>query len=564
MTPHPAHPPDAGVDLATERAALAAARRAVDRKLGALADLTDGPGGADALAAEYIDAVLAANIEKLRQDLVVFGRIDDEHAWRIGIYGIDDGAGDQLVVDWRAPFAAGFYRASLDDPHGLRRRVSYVGCIDDLFVEDLVTGEVAGSSPLLAELSRSRGAQMRTAVATLQSEQDALVRLAPDARLVLRGGPGTGKTVVGLHRAAWLVYTDARITAERILVVGPSDRFLSFVATVLPSLGEARVVQTTFDRLLGPATDAGSDDRWLPILDRFEDTLVDPGPLRVGYRTVPADEVAALVDRLRGRPLPWRERRRVFVARIAERTGARASEVSAAATALWPPLTTAAAMARLRRPEVLSGLGAPDDLVAAWCGRRSGRRAPVDGPLLDEVRARIEGPPARYSHVIVDEAQDASLLQLRAVLRRADGLTLVGDDAQRSNPAGLGLRRAAALLDVELAEMTTAYRMSAEIADWLNRHAATHGIDAVALVGIRPTGTPVRELDGRSTPHQALEAELRGRWANVARIGADDVWDHKGVEYDAVVVDTTAMGPAEIYLAASRAAHELVVLSPTP
>ena len=94
------------------------------------------------------------------------------------------------MVDWRARFAEGFYQAGFDDPHGLVRRVSYVGCIDDLMIEEFVTGEVSGSSPLMAELSRSRGAEMKAAVATLQSEQDRLVRLDPAARLVLRGGPG--------------------------------------------------------------------------------------------------------------------------------------------------------------------------------------------------------------------------------------------------------------------------------------------------------------------------------------------------------------------------------------
>ncbi len=161
---------------------------------------------------------------------------------------------------------------------------------------------MSGSSPLLAELSRSRGPAMRAAVATLQSDQDRLVRLAPTARMVLRGGPGTGKTVVGLHRAAWLVYNDRRITADRILVVGPSDRFLRFVAAVLPTLGEARITQTTFDRLLGPAHDPGGDERWLALLDRLEAELFVPDAIRVGHRVIPADEVAALMARLARRP----------------------------------------------------------------------------------------------------------------------------------------------------------------------------------------------------------------------------------------------------------------------
>ena len=228
--------------------------RAVDDKLATLAQVK--AEGADALSEEYIASVVRGAIDKLQHELVVFGRIDDDQPWRVGLYGIDAG-GEQLVVDWRAPFAEAFYQAGFDDPRGLARRVSYVGHIDDLFVEDFASGLVSGSSPLMAELSRSRGEAMRAAVATLQTDQDRLVRLDPTARLVLRGGPGTGKTVVGLHRAAWLVYNDRRITADRILVVGPSDRFLRFVAAVLPTLGEARIAQTTFDRLLGPGSDAG-------------------------------------------------------------------------------------------------------------------------------------------------------------------------------------------------------------------------------------------------------------------------------------------------------------------
>jgi DNA helicase IV len=140
-------------------------------------------------------------------------------------------------------------------------------------------------------------------------------------------------------------------------------------------------------------------------------------------------------------------------------------------------------------------------------------------------------------------------------MRRSDGFTLVGDDAQRSNPSGIGLERAAALLETPLEEMRTAYRMSAEIADWLNDHARASAIDAVDLVGIRPTGRPVRT----ATDVDATAAELREQWPNVAVITAGEVWDHKGVEYDAVVVDRAGMTPAEVYLAASRAAHELVV-----
>lgn len=543
--------PTTPVHLATERQALARARAAVERKLGTLATISGG--GADALADEYIDAVVRGTIAKFRQELVVFGRIDDDQPWRVGLYGIDL-EGDQLVIDWRAPFAGAFYRARFDEPLGLDRRVTYVGSITDLFVEDFATGEVAGSSPLLGELARSRGTEMRSAVATLQSEQDELVRLDPTAQLVLRGGPGTGKTVVGLHRAAWLVYNDTRLTAGRILVIGPSDRFLRFVSAVLPTLGEARIVQTTFDRLLGPSNAAGSDERWLPLLDRFVDGLCAPAEIKVGLTRIRVDEVAEAVERIRGRAIPYREQRRAFVAMLANRHGLTAGDVSKAAAEVWPAITAAQAMKKLRNRAVLIGLGAEPDLVEAWLAERS------DGALFDEVRARIEGVPATYGHVIVDEAQDLTLLQLRAVQRRSTGLSLVGDDAQRSNPRGIGLRAAGAILGVPVAEMSTAYRMSAEIADWLNDHAADHGIDAVELVGIRPTGVAVREVDPAEAVVEMTADDLRSRWPNVAVIDASDPWSHKGVEYDAVVVDTAGMGPSEVYLAASRAAHELVVV----
>jgi hypothetical protein len=537
------------VDLDAERAALIDARAAVADKLVRLAGISGG--GADALADEYIDAVVRGTVERLQQELVVFGRIDDDHPWRVGLYGIDRG-GEQLVIDWRAPFAGGFYQARLDDPMGLERRVTYVGSIDDLFVEDFASGEITGTSPLLRELSRSRGTEMRAAVATLQSEQDELVRLDPDARLVLRGGPGTGKTVVALHRAAWLVYNDTRLTAGRILVVGPSDRFLRFVSAVLPTLGEARIAQTTFERLLGPSSAAGSDERWLDALDRLDATVVRPGPLWAGRARIPAEEVAEVAERVSGRALPWRERRKVFVEVLATRHGVNRGEVSQAARDVWPSLTTAGVLRRLRDRRVLEDLGVDADLVRDWLA------APQhDGALLDEVRARVEGVPETYGHVIVDEAQDLTLLQLRAVQRRAKGLSLVGDDAQRSNPHGIGLRGAAERLGVQPAEMATAYRMSAEIADWLNDHAAATGLEAVRLIGIRPTGRPVREVP--SSEAARVADELGARWSNTALIAAGDAWAHKGVEYDAVLVEADGMDPAELYLAASRAAHELVI-----
>jgi DNA helicase IV len=537
------------VDLEVERAALEDARVAAREKL-------DRLSGVNAVAADeytegFVDAVVAATMEQLQRELTVFGRIDDDHPWRIGLFGIDRG-GEQLVVDWRARFAEGFYQATSTDPMGLERRVSYVGCIDDLMVEELLTGEVSGTSPLMAELSRSRGPEMRAAVATLQAEQDRLVRLDPAARLVLRGGPGTGKTVVGLHRAAWLVYNDSRITSDRILVLGPSERFLEFVSTVLPTLGESRIVQTTFERHLGgPATAIGGDERWLDLLDRFEASLVTPRDLRVRGRLLPEAEVAELLERVGGRALPWRERRSVVLSRLVHHFEAPKAEVDRALRDVLPAMSAAAAWRKLRSVATLRALGVDETFIADW------RAVDDDGPLRDEVRARFEGITTKYSHVIVDEAQDLSLFQLRAVQRRADGLTLVGDDAQRSAPGAIGLHEASRLLGAPLEQMATAYRMSAEIADWLNGHAVRHDLDAVELLGVRPTGVAVTD----AADVEIAATGLRERWEHVAVIGADDVWGHKGVEYDAVVVDARGMSASEVYLAASRAAHQLVLVS---
>ena len=547
--------------LATERAFLERARRAGAAKLHRLVHESRTKSGVvfaeytDPYIQEGIDSMFEGAVDKLRKELVVFGRVDDDQPWRIGLYGVDEG-GDQLVVDWRARFAERFYQASFDDPMDLVRRISYVGCIDDLFIEDFAAGEVAGSSPLLAELSRSRGAKMRTAVATLQREQDQLVRMDPGDRLVLRGGPGTGKTVVGLHRAAWLVYNDRRLTSERILVIGPSDRYLRFVSAVLPTLGESAIKQATFDALLGPSTRIGSDERWLGVLDRLEASMLRPAPVTIGRKTIAESDVGAALESAFGGGLPWRDRRERFLLALKrllsldpDRDVTR-RELAEASKHVCPPCSVKQAWAKLRSRRSLASLGVDRSLVAPWLA------VDGDGVLYDEVRARFEGVPARYSHVIVDEAQDLSLLQLRAVMRRSDGLTLVGDDAQRSNPHGIGLAPVGEVVGAPVQTLDTAYRMSAEIATWLNGWAHDHGIGAVELVGIRPTGIPVTTA---ADVENAL-SRLGSAWPNVAAIGADEVWDHKGVEYDGVVVDTRGMTTAEVYLAASRAAHELVLV----
>ena len=539
-----------GVELAEEQRALDEARAAAAAKL---VDLRSKKiVAADALSEEYMQAVIAGAVEKLQNELTVFGRIDDDETWRVGLYGVEQ-RGKQLVIDWRAPFAQAFYQATFDEPIGLQRRVSYVGSIDELFIEEFGTQQVSGSSPLMAELDRARGETMKTAVATLQSEQDELVRRSADDVMVLRGGPGTGKTVVGLHRAAWLVYNDRRVLSSDILILGPSDRYLRYVASVLPTLGETRIKQTTFDRLIGPTSDVGAEIDWPEVLDRFEASLYAPQAVKIRFKQVAEEDVAAILERVQGSTLPWRDKRKGVEASLMRATGFSAAEVRPAVAAVMPACSAAQAAKKLRSAATLRNLGLDEDTIERWRAVRHD-----DGPLLDELNARFNSSPVRYSHVVVDEAQDLTEMQLRCVRRRATGLTLVGDDAQISATGAVGLGEIAQRLGVDADILATAYRMSAEIADWLNDHAQASGLPAVELIGIRPTGVPVLTVD-TSAQTEHLD-RLESEWPNARLLRHGDVWSHKGIEYDAVVVDTTDMDAAEIYLAASRAAHELVVV----
>ena len=158
--------------------------------------------------------------------------------------------------------ATPFYRATLADPLGLhlRRRFVFNGReLADVFEEDFDDPDsLAGSGgvpdPLLAELGRARTGQMRDIVATIQGEQDTIIRAPLETCLVVQGGPGTGKTAVGLHRAAFLLYEHrARLARGGVLVVGPNPVFLRYISQVLPSLGETSATQTTVDGLLGAA-----------------------------------------------------------------------------------------------------------------------------------------------------------------------------------------------------------------------------------------------------------------------------------------------------------------------
>jgi DNA helicase IV len=227
-----------------------------------------GPGGTpqnrserDAFATMYEDRLAQLNAV---ESGLCFGRLDmsggDRH--HVGRIGLTDDSHDTLLVDWRAPVAEPFYRATATDPLGVVRRRhlrtrgrQLLDVEDDVFDLEALTDEdkttLGGEGALLAALTARRTGRMRDIVETIQAEQDLVIRADPAGVLVVQGGPGTGKTAVALHRAAYLLYTHREQLARTgVLVVGPNPVFLRYIEQVLPSLGETGVVLATLPTLV--------------------------------------------------------------------------------------------------------------------------------------------------------------------------------------------------------------------------------------------------------------------------------------------------------------------------
>jgi hypothetical protein len=248
--------------------------------------------------------LLRRQYEELRRahDGLVFGRLDGldgtvRHVGRIGLR--DDEDREPLLIDWRAPAARPFYTATPVDPQGQSRRRhvrtsgSVVTGVDDEPLDGSGAAELVGEGALLAALGQRRTGRMSTAISTLQREQDDIIRAEATGPLIVQGGPGTGKTVVALHRVAYLLFTHRQLADQAVLVLGPSARFLEYIAQVLPALGETAVVSATFDTLLPGVTVGRDEDRrlseikgralWQPALEKYVRSLV-PRPRDLGLR----------------------------------------------------------------------------------------------------------------------------------------------------------------------------------------------------------------------------------------------------------------------------------------
>jgi DNA helicase IV len=508
--------PELFPELVAERSRLAFARRSRDRMIQRL-EAVDPESAADEITKEYIEVTVADALEDLRGPGAgdFFGRIDE---WYIGRRHIEDDQHDPVVVDWRAPIAAPFYRATSVDPLGVAFRRRFTLADGDLIayldehLDDPDEGEVAGGipDPVLAEIGAERSGEMREIVSTIQAEQDVVIRSPLDQVLVVQGGPGTGKTAVALHRAAFLLFEHrARLARDGVLVVGPNQAFLDYIANVLPSLGERTVRQATVDELCIPRVEVtGVDDveaaRWKGSGDRLSDlealaraAITPPdGDIRIpiGARThvIERDLFADWLATAASGTSPInqrRERMRSLAQReLLRRTGSEdawrhAAPLKAAINKAWPTQKPVRLVDKL--------LPGPSGKRRVW--------TPADQLLVDEANSMLNGSPFTYGHVIVDEAQDHSAVALRVIGRRSPGgsMTLVGDVAQSTTPAGqerwstvfdhLSVRERPA---GTIADLTIGYRVPEPILTVANRLLAYTGVDATESRSVRRTGQP--------------------------------------------------------------------------
>jgi DNA helicase IV len=712
---HPDVPAEqAHVDLAYER--LAAMRAA------AAAMLQDafGERGGTFQALTERDIRVRNSLSRLEQleigrESLVFGRIDRRagevpaspekqaahfgdgasESFHIGRLAISDWDQEPLVVDWRAPVAEPFYRATGAHPMGLIRRRHFLtegprvlDLEDEFFdAEGSDTGVALGlSGPqvLLATLERSRTGRMRDIVATVQREQDEIIRGPLPGILVVQGGPGTGKTAVALHRAAYLLYTH-RFPLERqgVLVVGPNPTFLRYIEHVLPSLDESGVELSTVTGLFSGTRPTGIEDedtarlkgdqRMARVIARAvvdrERPLRRTAEIPFGLRTLRITPQASsqIITAVKRRPGTHNARRRAVEAllwrQLLDQVGAssdgegeaepltaeelgrglrRQPQVIAVLERMWPVLTPQQLLRDLFGASPLIELAASNLLDAPEQRLLRRERADTgevawtdaDIPLLDEARALL-GPPRRrsgpdldeqartYGHVVVDEAQDLSPMQLRMVARRSlsGSMTVVGDIAQSTGtwvPASWAqvVDHLPARRGWRLAELTVNYRTPREIVEVAGRILEQVAPGMRPPEAVRAGGRPPRilraSLSAGSFPGEALAAlaadavrdELDGlpgggtegtagvivpptlldavaealddAGLHFGRVGAGaldeqvtllSIEDAKGLEFDSVTVvepariaEETPQGLRALYVAFTRATQRLAIV----
>lgn len=577
------------------------------------------------------------------------GTIEGLDRVHIGRRHVHDGSGAPLVIDWRAPVSVPFYRATRSDRQRvlLRRRYGFSDAAELTGFEDepmIGTGESGQADAFLrAEIERPRTGPMRDIVATIQPEQDDLVRAPLHPSVCVQGAPGTGKTAVGLHRVAYLLYTEReRLSRGGVVIVGPNRSFLSYIRKVLPALGEVDVRQITIEELISqPATASDEpevarvkgDARMARVLRRAlwsyvgtptEGILYSKGSQRFRVHDY---ELAGIVSALR-ESTRYAPGRNALAQRIAhavlvlmEQRGdspddrvqnavARSKPVKQLLDAVWPRVVPEQVLHRLFSDADFLTQSADElteDERTALLWRKPSRSwksatwSGADTVLLDELEDLIERSSGSLGHLVLDEAQDLSAMQLRALGRRCrtGSATVLGDLAQATTPWAAGswdrvldhLEKS----DAIVAELDRGFRVPAQIIDFaarlLPQIAPTLGVpsgirtlaDALSIVSTDEpafadalvaacrtalTGEGSVALIAADEQISDLHDALAAAGLHPALLGAtEDEMDTerlvcvpaslaKGLEFDAVIVAE----PAQIVAAEPRGLHRLYVV----
>ncbi len=637
------------VDMAYAR--LDAMRNDANSMLEGVLDL--GRGGTFQSRTER-DVIVRTSMARLEQldigdQALTFGRIDrlneshngdradgaDTETFHIGRLAIHSADHDPLVVDWRAPIAEPFYRATGRDPLGLvlRRHLALdgrrvVGLEDERFgmpgtapdgqrdhISDgdgsgeLILSDlpIGGPAALLAALDRARSGRMTDIVATIQREQDEIIRAPLAGVLVVQGGPGTGKTAVALHRAAYLLYTH-RFPLERqgVLVVGPNPLFLRYIEQVLPSLGETGVTLSTVSGLVpeirvrekGPSDVARlkGDARMAKMIARAVRTrqrpLADDVAIPYGALVLrlTVGDSRQIIDAVRRRPGTHNARRRVVEQSVAKlladrarhtqqtlgvgvpdsvtafpgyedpsllsedefdfedfsRKVRRVPELTEAFDRMWPRLSPHELLHDLfgARPLINAagrGVLAPEELELLYRPRSKSfeavRWTSADAALVDEAR-HLLGPRSgssddairQYGHIVIDEVQDLSPMQLRMLTRRSlsGSMTVVGDIAQATAPWAprswteiidhLPRRRPARTV-----ELTVSYRTPAEVLAVASKVLAVAAPELTPPRPVRRTGIDPRMIAVRDPSGSRQGDTQADLFRLVAQVAGEEV-----------------------------------------
>jgi DNA helicase IV len=615
-----------------------------------------GPRAGAASMRRQVEAIL----EELPgpEEAVAFGRFDtaDGTATYVGKRMIHDDDHELLVINWKLAAAAPFYESTPADPGDVARIRKY-SCLRNTItdieesiladlarrVEELTDQQTTGiDDVLLRDLETGRTGEMRDIVQTIHATQYGLVRAPMDQVLIIQGGPGTGKTAVALHRASWLLYNHREdLAASDVLVVGPNATFTKYIRQVLPGLGDVDVAHIDLRRL-GPQASTGrsepaetatlkGEERMADLLQsaltqrvRFPERVdrIPIGPEAEGL-WLTRDEVEDQLPAFSA----WetynggRSAFRAWVTRVAagRRNDVPASAIDAAVERVWPNLTAASFLRDLlgSRDRLLAAAG--DTFLAGDVSRL--QRTPAerisdeqwsdaDVALLDEADSLINGVARTYKHVVVDEAQDLSPMQLRSLRRRCPvgSYTIVGDLAQstslwaRSDWESLGTALATEH-PVAVEELELGYRVPEQIFEFAAQLLpyAAPGIAKPTVIRRGPSDPDLVEVDTGLMAENAISAAVRyaghGHFVGIicpdaqrehviAELRANDIqWSDtdsgglgtsinlaspeqaKGLEFDAVVVvdptsivDESPHGHRMLYVALTRTTKHLTVV----